>query len=210
MRDEIETLLVRNAVRGPDRILGATKGLESLIRGNGKRPVGIAAREKLRQLAVTGPTSAPVPTTGGPGTAASPGDFDKLARSRRLALMALQQARDDDVDTLLHAAFDADWQVRRQVALRLDLSRVEFKTIVTPLLTDQAFQVRYEMVAPIARHATRTKDCSLFLRYFKDPELTVVLRAVDQLPDACADNDDVTKQLVAWVEDLRAPVGPHD
>ncbi len=208
-RDEIEALLIKHADGAPERILGATKGLEALIRGNPKRQVGVPARETLRRVAVSGPTSSPVPTIGGPGTPPAAGDAETRARSRRLALLALQQARDDDVDTLVRAAADADWQVRRLVALRLDLSRPEFKPIVEPLLDDPAFQVRYEMIGPVARFATRTKDCSLPITYLDDPEPTVVLRAIDLLPEVCADDDDAIKQLVAWADDLKTPLGPQ-
>ncbi|MGE5834404.1 MAG: peptidylprolyl isomerase [Acidobacteriota bacterium] len=209
-RDEIETFLVRNASGPAIRILGATKGLEAVIRGNVKRQVSNAGREKLRAIAVA------------PGPAVASGALEDtsskqlgntsmhLARSRRLAMLALQQARDDDTGTVVRAAGDADWQVRRLAVLRLDLVREEFKPIIKPLLADPVFQVRYEMVGPIARYATSTRDCSLLLRNFKDPEPTVVLRTIDLLPAVCAENEDITRQLVAWAENLRTPLGPHE
>jgi cyclophilin family peptidyl-prolyl cis-trans isomerase/HEAT repeat protein len=197
-RDEVETFLVRNATGGAVRILGATKGLEALIRGNVKRPVSESTREKLRVIAVT-PQSAP---SSGRGE-------DVSTRSRRLAMLALQQARDEDSNTVVHAGTDADWQVRRLAVLRLDLGREEFKPIIAPLLADPVFQVRYEMAGPVARYARSTGDCSRLARYLEDPEATVVLRAIDLLPDVCAGNEDVARQLVTWAEELKTPLGPQ-
>jgi cyclophilin family peptidyl-prolyl cis-trans isomerase len=207
-RDEIETLLVAAATdkAAPARLLGIARGLEALIRGNAKRPVSNPAREKLRALAVTGPTVSAVPTVGGAGTAFAPGDADTLARSRRLALLALQTARDEDVETLRRAGTDADWQVRRLVALRLDAERADFKPTVELLANDAALQVRYEMVNVFARAATRTRDCTAVLRYFRDPEPTVVLRAIDAIPPSCGENDEATRQLVKWADELRTPL----
>ena len=197
-RDEVEAFLVRNATGGAVRVLGATKGLEALIRGNVKRPVSESTREKLRVIAVAPPSA---PSSGR-------GD-DVSARSRRLAMLALQQGRDDDINTVVHAGTDPDWQVRRLAVLRLDLGREEFKPIIAPLLADPAFQVRYEMAGPIARYARSTGDCSRLARYLKDPEATVALRAIDLLPDVCAGNEDVARQLVAWADELKTPLGPQ-
>ncbi|HYN10754.1 MAG TPA: peptidylprolyl isomerase [Vicinamibacterales bacterium] len=210
-RDEVESLLVAaaNEKARPARILGVTKGLEALIRGNPKRPAGAKTREKLRQLAVSGPTLSPVSTVGGEGTAPASGDADNLARSRRLALMALQLARDDDVETLRRAATDGDWQVRRLVALRLDAERVELQPIIDLLSIDKAFQVRYEMLNVFARAAVRTRDCTPVLRYFQDPEPTVGLRAIDAIPPVCGEHEVAIKELVKWAEELKTPLGPQ-
>lgn len=209
-RDEIETLLVRNASGAPVRILGATKGLEALIRGNVKRQVSEAAREKLRAIAVA---SGPAVASGALEDASSKqlgNPSWHLVRSRRLAMLALQQARDTDLETAVRAAGDSDWQVRRLAVLRLDLAREEFKPVIKSLLSDPVFQVRYEMVGPIARYAMSIRDCSLLLRNFKDPEPTVVLRTIDLLPAVCGESEDITRHLVGSAEDLRTPLGPHD
>jgi aminopeptidase YwaD len=204
-RDEVETWLVTN-VSGPSvRVLGAVKGLEALIRGNPKRAVSTSTREKLRQIVASGST-APAPVVGSRRTG-EPVSVENQARARRLAMIALQQSRDDDIETIRHAAIDADWQVRRQAALRLDLARDEFQPIIEPLFADPVFQVRYETLGAIARYATRTKDCSLFPEIFDDPEITVVLRAIDTVPAACADHEDTVRRLVTWSEDLRSAVG---
>ena len=209
VRDEVQRLLIGVLAnrKAPSAItLGATKGLEALIRGNPKREVNLQTREMLRVIALHGPTTSAVPTTGGPGTPDAPGDESNLARARRLALMALQTARDDDVDTLVQAGRDADWQVRRLVALRLDAERVEFKATIEDLALDPVFQVRYEVLNVLARHATRTGDCTELMRYFDDPEPTVLLRAIDLLPAPCGENGDAVKRLASWAEELKKPL----
>ena len=92
-RDEIEAHLTSEtyiATGSSMRIFGAAKGLEALIRLNPKRKVGEKTIERLRQLAVIGPRTLPVPLRSGEGSAPVPGDADNFARVRRLALIALQ------------------------------------------------------------------------------------------------------------------------
>jgi cyclophilin family peptidyl-prolyl cis-trans isomerase len=206
MRDSVERKLVEHSAGPSTVILAATKGLEALIRSNPKRPIDPKTRDRLRWLAVNGPTASPVPTIGGEGTPPAPGDADNLARSRRLALMALQQVRDDDVETLVRAARDADWQVRRLVALRLNAEREEFKATTQLLSTDTAFQVRYELLNGLARSSTRTGDCASLMHYLDDQERTVLLRAIDLLPSTCGGNDALVKQLTDWAEALTTPL----
>ncbi|HEX7779082.1 MAG TPA: peptidylprolyl isomerase, partial [Vicinamibacterales bacterium] len=210
VRDEVQAVLVgileKHRTNPSAVTLGAAKGLEALIRGNPKREVNGRTREALRAIALFGATDSPVPTTGGEGTAPVPGKEFDSARARRLALIALQTARDDDVETLVRAGRDVDWQVRRLVALRLDSERVDFKATIEDLARDTIFQVRFEMVNVLARHATRTRDCTDLLRYFDDPEPTVVLRAIDVLPAPCGENDDVIKRLANWTEGLKTPL----
>jgi hypothetical protein len=117
-KETVENLLVVRASGAPVRVLGAAKGLESLIRLSPRRPVQDGTREFLRSLVVSGNTLKPVPTTGGLGGAEVQGDEARLARVRRLAMQTLVTLRDDDLDTLTRASSDADWQVRRLVATR--------------------------------------------------------------------------------------------
>lgn len=173
-RDTAETVLVSAATGDPARVLGATKGLEALIRLSLKRPVGTVARDRLRQLAAGGPTP----------------------RIRRLAMAALQSARDDDDATLAAAAKDADWQVRRIAAMRLDLTRDAHQAIGARLAQDPAFQVRYEMVGALARHAATSQQCKPVVAMFQDAELTVALRAMAAVPESCPDRSETVRELV--------------
>ena len=162
-RDEIEAHLTYEtyiATGSSMRMFGAAKGLEALIRLNPKRKVGEKTIERLRQLAVIGPRMQPVPLRSGEGSAPVPGDADNYARVRRLALLALQTARDEHLPTLTAASQDADWQVRRLVALRMDAARPEMAAMVSSLARDAAFQVRYEMLMPLSRVAATSHDCA--------------------------------------------------
>ncbi len=191
MRDEVEASLVAASraadPRDPTRMLGAVKGLEVLIRQNAKRPVSLPVRQRLRELALSG------------------GNEETYARIRRLAMSALQVARDDDTTTLVRASRDTDWQVRRLVALRLDLADDEMGRIGELLVRDQAFQVRYDLLAAIGRHALRTHQCAPIAHFFEDTAKAVVLRALDVLPPDCTDAEAVLKPVINWADELRRP-----
>jgi len=173
-RDRAEKVLVSAATGDAARVLGATKGLEALIRMSPKRPVGVAARDRLRELVADG---------------AAP-------RVRRLAMAALQSARDDHDGTLASAAQDSDWQIRRLVALRLDLTRAAHQPIGIRLSQDPAFQVRYEMVGVLARYAGTSQQCKPVVAMLQDAELTVALRAMDLVPESCPDRSEIVRELV--------------
>ena len=91
-------------------MLGAVKGLEALTRQNPKIDWSEALKVRLRQLAVSG------------SRALKPAADDLDARIRRLAMMALRNARDYDIHTLRATLADSDWQVRRLVAMSLNLT----------------------------------------------------------------------------------------
>jgi cyclophilin family peptidyl-prolyl cis-trans isomerase len=205
-RSQVEAFLVGRTTGKVARVLGATKGLEALIRANPARQIATQTRETLRRLAVSDPLLSMV---AGSNAVLASGDVDKLARSRRLALSTLEQVQDDHVQTLVRAAFDADWQVRRLAARRFDFSRSKMNLISMSLLNDEAFQVRYEMVGRLAA-AAGTKYCSRLLRAFDDPETTVVLRAIDVMPEACAEKDEVVERLTVWAERLKTPLDSRD
>ena len=173
-RDTAEKVLVAAASGDAARVLGAAKGLEALIRLSPKRPVGAAARDRLRELAASGSTP----------------------RVRRLAMAALQSARDDHDATLAVAAQDADWQVRRIAAMRLDLTRDAHQSIGIKLSQDPVFQVRYEMVGPLARYAAASQQCRPVAAMIQDAELTVALRAMDLVPESCPDRSEIVRELV--------------
>jgi hypothetical protein len=132
--DEIRkpSFLVPETYRTPLKTLGAVKGLEALLRQNPQHRIGETARARLRQLV-----------------------RDPDPRIRRLALTALQTARDVDETTLGAAATDADWQVRRLVAGSLNLSDPQMAGLGAMLAADSAFQVRYELLTPLSRWRRR-------------------------------------------------------
>jgi cyclophilin family peptidyl-prolyl cis-trans isomerase/HEAT repeat protein len=201
-RDDVEVTLVTYAIGAPARILGVAKGLEALVRASPRRPIQAGTREKLRELAVVGRPGTPVPTIAGAGSAEGPSDEATFARVRRLAMQSLQTVRDDDLVTVRQAARDADWQVRRFGALRLDLSRPDHAPLYQQLAADRAFQVRYEVVTAEARLAARTHECGALLARVDDPAPTVALHAIDVLPPGCADPGPVVNRLKMLAEQI--------
>lgn len=193
-RAEAEGILVDESRRGlPSKILGATKALESLIRLAPRRPVSDAARVRLRELALYGKR---LP---------SPDVQNVDARIRRLAMMALQAARDTDVATLRAASDDGDWQVRRLVAARLNLNDAEQAEIAVQYRDDPMLQVRYELVGAMVRQASADRICAPLVERLKDPSPLVAMRAMDGLVLTCTDLDDAVKPLVALAERLEKP-----
>jgi cyclophilin family peptidyl-prolyl cis-trans isomerase/HEAT repeat protein len=183
-RNAAETLLVTASRADGARVLGAAKGLESLIRLSPRRPVSTAARDRLRELAVL--STAP-------------------PRVRRLAMQTLLTMRDDHDATVILAAQDADWQVRRLAAMRIDLSRDALQNAGGRLSQDSTFQVRYEMVGALARYATITQQCRPLVGMFGDAEPTVALRAIDAVPDSCPDKSEIVRELIQSAGSLGRP-----
>ncbi len=183
-RDEVEAFLVaqtrKHELTNAFRLLGAAKGLEVLIRQQSKREISGDTRLRLRELTAAGSPGAPIPTVAGPGSIPVEGDTEWQARVRRLALLTLQTARDDDVPTLERAILDIDWQVRRLVALRLNMNDAGMARIAERLARDRDFQVRYDVLAAFGRQATATKTCAPVARFFDDDAPAVVLRALDR------------------------------
>ena len=190
-RDRVEPILVAATAASGGRRLGAVKGLEVLIRRDPGREIQAATRTRLREIAVD--------TAGDP-------------RVRRLAMLALTTARDDDAATLTRAAADVDWQVRRLVALRLDLARPDHAPAAARLERDPTWQVRYDYLAAEGRRATQLKACTPLRGRLTDAEPAVVLRAIDLLATSCAgaaDLDDVATDLAARAREISASPGPE-
>jgi peptidyl-prolyl cis-trans isomerase B (cyclophilin B) len=182
---EAETFLV---VEGSSAKLAATTGLEALYRNHGQYPVSEQALMFLRRLVVEGP-----------GT-----------RVRVMALMALQAARDHDTATLRSASINEDAQVRRLVAGSLDLSNPEQARFGENLQNDDAFQVRYDLLAATYRVVRQTHLCAPLVARFKDLSPAVVMHAMDLLSSACTDLDDTIAKLQAFADLLFKEDGAYD
>ena len=187
---ETENFLAQQSYGTAARILGAVRGLEALLRQHPQHPIGDQARTRLRQLVIYGARSMTSPA------------LDADARIRRLALMALQATHDLDEPTLSAAVTDGDWQVRRLVAGNLNLFDPRMAALGEALASDPAFQVRYELLSPIARRATETRDCGPIIERFNDLSPIVVMRAMDVLPATCNDLDEIAKKLVDFADRL--------
>ncbi|HEX5070282.1 MAG TPA: peptidylprolyl isomerase [Vicinamibacterales bacterium] len=196
---EAESFLV-NEAHGPHLpiLIGATRGFEALYRQHGQYPIREQALMLLRQLARYG------------SQMESKDALVSDATVRRLALMALQAARDQDTATLRAASIDSDWQVRRLVAGSLNLLDAEQARLGEILAKDDAFQVRYEMLGSISRLVRETRQCAPVAKYLTDVSPAVVMRAMDSLVDSCTDLDEPIATLIDLTDLLSKPDAVYD
>ncbi len=176
------------------RLDGAAKALESLTRKKPKVNLGRNGVITLQRLAAHGQqelTRAPGASDKGRGAEVM---TEMLAHMRRLSVQALINIGDRDTDTILRAATDGDWQVRRLgttmlSGLRLDGPDVDDRaaSALDQRLKDQAFLVRIEAVKVAARVAGRTGDCSTLLTATHDAAPPVAMQAIDGFAAACKD-----------------------
>jgi cyclophilin family peptidyl-prolyl cis-trans isomerase len=109
--------------------------------------------------------------------------------------MSLMLVGDWDPVTMIDLLNDADWQVRRLIAGRLNLAEPEQAVVGDRLDQDVALQVRYDLLAPQAALASANKSCEPMVRKFSDPSPVVVMRAMDLIPANCTDLDDAVRAL---------------
>jgi cyclophilin family peptidyl-prolyl cis-trans isomerase len=69
--------------------------------------------------------------------------------------------------------------------------------LLTGLLRDSSMAVRIEAVRAWARQESRENGCQRLLETLKDPEIPVVLAALDALGDTCKDDVNVTDRLTS-------------
>ena len=189
-RREIEDFLVRES-QGPGvKVLGATSGLEAMIRRYPNPGPTEATRARLRELVSYGKRIGDPPM------------LDTDARIRRLALSALMTARDTDMRTFFTVADDDDWQMRRLIAPRLSVLDPAQAPLVERIAIDPAFQVRYDFLSAVARTIPTTKSCAPLVQRFKDPSPQVVMRAMDLVSPNCTDLEDAVKALMEPVQKM--------
>lgn len=187
--DEVDAYLTEQSRFEPSiRILGAVTAIESLTRQHPNQKWSEALRVRLRQLVLYGARTVK-------------GESPEV-RIRRLALMALRNARDFDVPTLRAAVSDIDFQVRRLVAMSLNLSDPQQAPLGETLSNDFELQVRYEFLAPLQRLAGRTGLCAPMVKFFKDTSPAVVMRAMDLVPATCTDLQEVLPIIDGHAEKL--------
>ncbi|HEY7790053.1 MAG TPA: peptidylprolyl isomerase [Vicinamibacterales bacterium] len=150
--------------------LGVASGVETLTRTRGTlsppSPPVIAA---LRTL-----TDASDDSVSGDG-----------ARVRRLALLALTEAKAVDAVTLRRTFHDPDAQVRREAAAAADASDLpETAALVAGALRDPAPMVRYEALRTYGRRQ-HADGCAPTITALTDPDVHVDLLAIDLLGDPC-------------------------
>ena len=189
-RNTAEAFLIQQAKGTDQRLLGAARGVEALIRGNPRRPILDATRTRLRELAAYGQA------------AGRSQEREAKGIIRLLAVQSLLTAGETDLTFMQGAAADHDWQVRRLVAGRVDPSNVDHAVMVNAFRADPALQVRYDLVGSFARSVSRTATCRALADFFKDGAPLVVMRALDSLPAKCSDVDQVVPYVIGMADKL--------
>lgn len=190
--DAVEGLLIERSAGSPERLLGAAAGLEQFARRNPRRPLTEPARARLRDFATLGRT-------------ATGNNAATLARLRRLSMTALQVARDTDTVTMLEAATDPDWQVRRIAAQMMNPAVDRLRPAVLALLKDPQMHVRIEALRAFARGLQTIRDCGPLVTAMTDSAPLVSLQAMDAVTTACSDVPAVVAALTPWADRLTDP-----
>ena len=166
--------------------LGVAMGLESLIREDGRlSPPAPPTLARLREL-----------TNESGDSVASDG-----ARVRRLALLALTEAKGIDDATLQRTSRDQDEQVRREAVAAAgeqpDLPHAP--SVIAAGLKDPSAMVRYEALRAYGR-TSEAAVCDPVLKAVDDADAHVSLLALDLLGQPCGTSDrgvDVLKAQLA-------------
>jgi cyclophilin family peptidyl-prolyl cis-trans isomerase/HEAT repeat protein len=190
--DAVEQLLVTETTGSPTRLLGAAEGFEALARRNARRPLTEPARARLRDIAGLGRT-----TTGPAG--------ETLARVRRLVMTTLQVARDTDTVTMLEAAGDPDWQVRRIAVQMMNPAIDRLRPAVIAALKDVSPHVRIEATRSLARGLQTIRDCGPLVTTMSDTDALVAMQAMDSVTSGCADVPAVVAVLIPLADQLGDP-----
>jgi cyclophilin family peptidyl-prolyl cis-trans isomerase/HEAT repeat protein len=184
--------VLRAALELSDPPAAAARGAESLARIHRKlSPIGEETVERLRLLASRRSERTVAPAV------------------RRNAMAAVVAAQGADAVTLRAALLDEEFEVRRLAALAVAGAgpvlpieeRLEF---LNTALQDRSAVVRVEAVRSWARRAARDHGCAPLLNALGDPDLHVVLAALDALGDQCKDDENVTVRLTS---ESRTPPG---
>lgn len=189
---DVEALLIEWSTGSPVRLIGAARGFEALARRNMRRPLTEAARARLRDLS-------------GLGRSATGESGETLAVLRRVVMTTLQVARDGDTGTMLEAAEDPDWQVRRIAAQMMNPAIDRLRPVVIPLLKDPSMHVRIEAVRSFARGLQTVRDCGPLVSAMSDPATLVSLQAMDSVTTGCADAAAVVAALTPVADQLADP-----
>jgi len=200
--DVVEAFLLTASNGAPERLLGAADGFEALARRNPRRPLTEPARARLRDLSAIGRT-----TSGAMG--------ETLARLRRLVMTTLQVARDTETGTMLEAAGDPDWQVRRVAVQMMNPAIDRLRAAVVAALKDPSMHVRIEAIRSFARGLQTIRDCGPLVAAMGDKDTLVALQAMDSVvpppntpntpASLCSDVPSVAAALTPVADQLADP-----
>ena len=159
------------------RVEGAARGLDALVRVNGT--LGTLAADTRSRLVAVVETQQGAPARG-------------LTRARRLALLALRNARAVDGALTLVAARDPDDEVRRlamtAAAASPDIAAIPDdarEVVLRGGVKDPEPRVRLEALRGWGRHL-QARECQPALAAVSDPSIHVALQAIDSLGAGCS------------------------
>jgi cyclophilin family peptidyl-prolyl cis-trans isomerase/HEAT repeat protein len=186
--DRAEALLVENVSGGLYRLHGAVKGLTAAaIR---RRALSADARARLRAASGLGRENA---------------TSEVMLNIRRLAMTALQAARDNDTTTVLEAAKDPDWQVRR-IAVQMMTPTIDvYGPAILAAFKDPSMNVRLEAISSQAKDRSAPRACGPIVAAVADPVPLVSLQAIGALVPECALAPDVIAMLATIADELMDP-----
>jgi cyclophilin family peptidyl-prolyl cis-trans isomerase/HEAT repeat protein len=187
-------------------VLGAVKGLENWTRKHRGQSLGDPVTSQLRALTALGRQES-MKAPGGSGSGRSRINLvERQARIRRLAMQALQNLSDKDSGTIVAAAADSDWQVRRIATIMLatlpltgPARDTHAEAAFTARLDDRDLHVRIEAVRIVARRAATSGDCAPLAHALTDKDEPVVIQALDSVPATCRD---LTPKVLAMADTL--------
>ena len=183
--DRAEALLVENVSGAPERMLGAVKGLAASAQR--RRALSADARARLRATS---------------GLGRERGSSDVLARIRRLSMTALQVARDTDTTTVLEAATDPDFQVRRIAVQMMTPSIDVFVPAILAALKDPSMHVRIDAITSQAKDRSTPRACGPIVTAVADPVPLVSLQALGALVPECALTPATVAMLASIADEL--------
>lgn len=187
--DRAEALLIDNVSGTPERMLGAVKGLAASAQR--RRALGADARARLRAAS---------------GLGRERGGSEVMARIRRLSMTALQIARDTDTTTVIDAAKDQDFQVRR-VAVQMMTPAIDvYVPAILSALKDPSMHVRLDAITSQAKDRSTPRACGPIVAAVADPQTIVSLQALVSLVPECALAPDVVAMVASIADELMDPV----
>jgi cyclophilin family peptidyl-prolyl cis-trans isomerase len=184
--------ILRSALELSGPPAAAARGAESLARLHRKlSPLSEPTVDRLRLLA----------SRRSEHTAAAP--------VRRNAMAAVIAAQGADAATVRAALLDEDFEVRRLAALAIAgagpvLTAEQRLDLLNTSLRDRSAHVRVEAVRSWARRAAADHGCVPLVEALSDPDLHVVLAALDALGDQCTEDEAVTVRVTS---ESRTPPG---
>ncbi len=200
MMGTVEQLLVRSLVSDnpPIVLLGAARGLESLLRQNARSHTPtLESVVQLRRAARLG-RSAPFD------------DHTTAVRVRRLVMAALVAVSGADASLLRESRNDSDVEVRRLsiMAARVQDSLDDRSQIILVALRDSSAPVRYEALGAYGRWLQPTFGCGPVGSAAIDANPHVATLAIDLLGNGCVQGENPLGVLQGLVAEL--PSSPTD